>query len=505
MSPKRTMLTFLIGAICGGAMALLVLGEGSVPLIASGLALLSAGIALALARLLTIRARDTNAAQLQAEMAVEIRHRARTDTVTGLANREGFEVAIGQWFDDGEQDGTFLFWLDLHRFTEVNDTLGHQIGDKVLHEMAERLRKRAPYDAILARFGSDEFLVGVRLAGKNEAEALAGAISADLATPMRISGHRIESGAAIGIAELGDKTSSLEDLMQQADLALFHAKSGARHHICFFNKAMSRNLVRRKEIEAELRAAIQKDELSIYFQPIIELESGKIRAFEALVRWFHPEKGELIPEEFIPVAEETGLIITLGNWITRQAARTCATWPDHINLAVNLSPVQIRAPGAALGILEALKEAKLDPSRLELEVTENLFIEGTSDTARFMDELAGEGVRFALDDFGTGYSSLHYINRYPFRTIKVDRSFVSGPNNGRRSDAIIRAVAEMGATLGLEIVAEGLETAEQVANVRRAGCTLGQGYFFSRAVPDHLAAKLLVEEEAGDSAKRRAS
>jgi EAL domain-containing protein (putative c-di-GMP-specific phosphodiesterase class I) len=267
---------------------------------------------------------------------------------------------------------------------------------------------------------------------------------------------------------------------------------------------MTRNLARRKELESELRGAIQRDELSLYFQPILDLATGRIRCFEALVRWFHPVKGELSPSEFIPVAEETGLIITLGNWITRSAARACANWPQDVTLAVNLSPVQISAPGAALGILSALKEARLDPRRLELEVTESLFVEDKPETALFMQQLADEGVRFSLDDFGTGYSSLHYINKYPFSTIKVDRSFVSGPNIGRRSEAIIRAVAEMGATLDMEIVAEGLETAEQVAAVRRAGCTLGQGYHFSRAVPEHLALRLLEDERKTNGANLKA-
>jgi EAL domain-containing protein (putative c-di-GMP-specific phosphodiesterase class I) len=216
-----------------------------------------------------------------------------------------------------------------------------------------------------------------------------------------------------------------------------------------------------------------------------------------LVRWFHPEKGELKPDEFIPVAEETGVIVTLGNWITAQAARTAVHWPDDVNLAVNLSPLQIKAPGAALGILSALREAGLDPSRLELEVTESLFLEDEATTGNFIRELSAAGVNFALDDFGTGYSSLGYIDRFPFRKIKVDRSFVSGPSVGRKSDAIIRAVAELGAQLDMEIVAEGLETPEQVAAVRAAGCTLGQGYHFSRAVPDYLAAMLLAQERHG--------
>ena len=306
------------------------------------------------------------------------------------------------------------------------------------------------------------------------------------------------SGVPVGqvrdIALLPDDGQDIDTLMQSADLALYHAKINGKNQIRFFDAAMNRDLVRKKEIEAELRAALQRDELSIFFQPIVDLETGRIRTFEALVRWFHPEKGELRPDEFIPVAEETGVIITLGNWITAQAAKAAAQWPEDITIAVNLSPLQIKAPGAALGILSALREAKLSPARLELEITETVLLDHSQNTENFINELADAGVRFALDDFGTGYSSLGYLNKYPFSKIKVDRSFVSGINQGKKSDAIIRAVSGMGATLGMEIVAEGLETIEQVRAVSEAGCTLGQGYYFSRPVPDYLAAMLLAKE-----------
>ncbi|MFN5901819.1 MAG: EAL domain-containing protein, partial [Novosphingobium sp.] len=221
-------------------------------------------------------------------------------------------------------------------------------------------------------------------------------------------------------------------------------------------------------------------------------------------RWFHPEKGELRPDEFIPVAEETGAIITLGNWITAQAAKAAANWPDDVTVAVNLSPLQIKAPGAALGILNALREARLPPERLELEITETVLLDHSQQTEDFMAELSAAGVRFALDDFGTGYSSLGYLSKYPFGKIKVDRSFVSGIHTGKKSDAIIRAVSSMASTLDMAIVAEGLETVEQVEAVRAAGCTLGQGYYFSRAVPDYLAGMLLAQERERLEPKRAA-
>ena len=436
-----------------------------------------------------------DAAETSRQLAEKMRVLARTDVVTGLTNRAGLNHdAVELLMALPERRKLAMFWLDLDKFKEVNDVLGHPVGDRVLAEVANRLRASSPDGACVARFGGDEFIVLAEVDGRAQSERLARAVSEQVARPIRLDGQRIDTGTSMGVALLPDDGPDIDTLMQSADLALYHAKVAGRGQICFFDTSMTRDLVRKKEIEAELRAAIQRDELSIFFQPIVDLESGKIRTFEALVRWFHPEKGELRPDEFIPVAEETGVIITLGNWITAQAAKTCAQWPEDVTIAVNLSPLQIRAPGAALGILTALRDAGLDPHRLELEVTESLFLEDNDNTVRFIDELSAEGVRFALDDFGTGYSSLGYINKFPFKKIKVDRSFVSGPNIGKKSDAIIRAVAEMGSTLDMDIVAEGLETIEQVEAVRRAGCTLGQGYYFSRAVPDYLAAMLLAQE-----------
>ena len=438
------------------------------------------------------------AADASLKHAAEMSEQARTDAVTGLLNRSGFNHALETMVScAGDGEKIVLLWLDLHRFKEVNETLGHRAGDHVLAEAGRRLRGVAPDNGIIARFGGDEFMIAAPMASRAKTEQLAATVVEALSRPIRIGASRVESGACVGGALLPDDAANAEKLMQSTDLALFHAKRSGVGQTRFFDNSMTHALVRRKEIEDELRSAIQKDELSIYFQPIVDLQNGRIRSFEALVRWFHPEKGELLPDEFIPVAEDTGLIITLGNWITAQAAKAASTWPENVMLAVNLSPVQIKAPGAALGLLAALRDAKLDPSRLELEVTESLFVEDDANTTAFMAELAKEGVRFALDDFGTGYSSLHYINRYPFRTIKVDRSFVSGPHTGRRSDAIIRAVAEMGNTLDMEIVAEGLETIDQVQAVRNAGCTLGQGYYFSRAVPEYLAAMLLTQDSQG--------
>ena len=444
------------------------------------------------------------AAETSERLAKRMEILAHTDVVTNLANRAGMNQQMVEMLMSVPDDQMLaLLWLDLDRFKEVNDLLGHQTGDRVLLEIANRLLESVPENAVIARFGGDEFTVFTPVDDRRHAERLASEVHAELMRPVRIDADRLEIGASIGVALLPEDGTDSESLMQKADLALYHAKVNGRKQTQFYDSSMSRNLVRKREIEAELRSAILKDELSIFFQPIVDLKTGKIRTFEALVRWFHPEKGELRPDEFIPVAEDTGVIVTLGNWITAQAAKAAAQWPDDVTVAVNLSPLQIKAPGASLGILNALREAKLAPERLELEVTESLFVDDSEATELFINELAARGVRFALDDFGTGYSSLGYINRYPFSKIKVDRSFVSGPDVGRKTEAIIRAVAEMGAQLDMDIVAEGLEEIEQVTAVREAGCTLGQGFYFSRAVPDYLAAMLLAQERDNDDELRK--
>ena len=477
-----------------------LLAQGSIAHLAMALSMVVLLPAMVSIIMITFRVlRDSVAsAETNARLAEKMQLLARTDVVTGLYNRAGLNHHLVERLMRLQGNRKFaLFWLDLDRFKEVNDTLGHPVGDRVLSEIATRLRKQCPPDATIARFGGDEFIIACETDSRAELELLADSLLQEITRPIRIDSDRLEIHSSMGIAMMPDDGNDIDSLMQGADLALYHSKVNGRNQYSFFDPSMTRDLVRRREIESELRMAIQREELSIYFQPIVDLATGRIRSFEALVRWFHPEKGELKPDEFIPVAEETGVIITLGNWITAQAAKTAAQWPDDVTLCVNLSPLQLRAPGAALGILNAIREAGLPPSRLELEITESVFLEADETTDTFMRQLAAEGVRFAIDDFGTGYSSLGYLDKYPFGKIKIDRSFVSGIDVGKKSDAIIRAVAEMANSLEMEIVAEGLETVEQVRAVRAAGCTLGQGYYFSRAVPDYLAALLLVQEQEG--------
>ncbi len=437
------------------------------------------------------------AADRSATLAAEMEVIALTDRVTGLANRPGLDRRLPEIIANIDEGGrAAVLWIDLDRFKEVNDLKGHQAGDRVLQEIGGRIAALIDDDSVLARFAGDEFVVACPAADRNAASMLASMILGEVRRPMMVEGERLEMGASIGIALLPDDGATPEELMRHADMALYEAKVGGRSQIRFFTPSMTRDLTHRRKIETELRLALSRDELSVYFQPIVDLDTGRIRCFEALVRWFHPTKGEIPPDQFIPIAEECGAIVTLGNWLTGEAARAAAKWPEDVRVAVNLSPMQIKAPGAALGILSAIRDAGLPPHRLELEITENLFLEDSPNIALFIEELSRAGVCFALDDFGTGYSSLGYINQWPFSKIKVDRSFVSGTQAGRKSDAIIRAVSQMGRTLGIEIVAEGLETMEQVKAVRAAGCTLGQGYHFSRAIPAYQTSLLLAEDRA---------
>ncbi|MEN7535965.1 putative bifunctional diguanylate cyclase/phosphodiesterase [Aurantiacibacter flavus] len=416
------------------------------------------------------------------------------DGLTGLLNRDGFHLSLEDMLRErGSEQRIALLWFDLHHLRDVNESQGYAAGDKLLCEMARRLRACTPDDAVLARFGSDEFLLAVPVPSRADSEQLVLSVSDHLNRPLRLDYAMVEAGTAIGVAIFGEDATTISYLMQAANIALMQAKE-QHARFCYYIPEMSRQRAERKEMERDLRCALAHEELQVHFQPLIDLDSGRICSFEALVRWTHPIKGEISPEVFIPLAEETGQIITLGNWVTAQAARAAATWPDHIRLAVNLSPTQMRAPGAALGILHALRQAGLAPNRLVIEVTESVFLEDCVHARHFMDDLTRAKVHFALDDFGTGYSSLSYLHRYHFDKIKIDRSFVCGPQVGPHSDAIIRAVACMGRKLGMEIVAEGIETAEQATSLHRAGCTLGQGFFFSRAVSAQGAQDLLDQE-----------
>ncbi|WP_379550949.1 putative bifunctional diguanylate cyclase/phosphodiesterase [Qipengyuania sp. DGS5-3] len=482
------------------AIACLIVGGLAMNLLALTVLLLLPGIGSVVTNLTRVLRQSIENVEDSRVLAHKMQKLARTDSVTGLSNRKGLDFHLDEALLAAKADRQYaLLWAALDRFGTVNDRFGHQIGAKALVQMAKRLQEVLPDDAKIARLESAEFIVICPIDSHAQCSEIAAQMIVELAATIRVEGQQIEIGASIGGAVLPDDGVDAGSLMKSADLALYKAKTAGANQFCQFTSELSREQVRKQEIDDGLRTAIERDELAVFFQPIIDLETGRIRSFEALVRWFHPEHGELQPDEFIPIAETSGSIVTLGNWITAQAAKAATSWPEEISLAVNLSPAQIKAPGAALGILNALREAGLDPARLELELTEALILESSSQLRAFVDELSGAGVKFALDDFGTGHASLNQINEWPLSKVKVDRSVVSGPQEGKRSEAIIRAVSQMSQTLGLQVVAEGLETPEQVKAVREAGCTLGQGYHFSRAVPDYLASMLLAKEEEGYS------
>ncbi|MET0179590.1 MAG: diguanylate cyclase, partial [Novosphingobium sp.] len=350
----------LVLAIAPVIVALLLDGRAAFLVLAlSMVMLLPAMVAIILTTFRVVRD-SVSSAEMNAELAAKMELLARTDVVTGLHNRAGLNHHLAVRLTAPEPARQLaLFWLDLDRFKEVNDTLGHPIGDRVLFEIGARLRKAFPADAIIARFGGDEFIIAAESSGRSDLERRATALLEEVTRPIRIDGDRLEIRTSMGIATMPEDGHDIDTLMQSADLALYRSKVDGRNRYSFFDPSMTRNLVRRREIEAELRAAIEREELSIFFQPIVDLATGRIRSFEALVRWFRPDKSELRPDEFIPVAEETGLIITLGNWITAQAAKAAVQWPEDVTLCVNLSPLQIRAPGAALGILAAIRGARL--------------------------------------------------------------------------------------------------------------------------------------------------
>lgn len=422
-------------------------------------------------------------AHRNAVLAQEMRTFATTDPVTSLANRAGLDDWLAKSFKQESPPDFALFWFDLDRFKEVNDTLGHPVGDRVLVEVANRMRAVCDPDMLISRFGGDEFVIVAPGMNRNAADGFGRLILTVIGQPFQVDGHNIAVSASLGIALYPEDGKSASVIMQQADMALYASKVGGRSQQSFFDPSMDQELNRRRELEAELRSAVRNGQLKLHYQPIVDLKTGKVSALEALVRWEHPERGMLSPDEFIAIAEATGLIITMGNWIVLEACRTAASWPGDIKVAVNVSPVQMQAPGAALGFLNALKVSGLPASRLELEITENVFADKTEHVVEFVRLIRQEGIGLTLDDFGTGYSSLSYIREFDFSKIKIDRSFVSGLTEGDRATAIVAAVADLAARLHMPVVAEGIETETDAKRVLDLGCTHGQGWLFSKGVP----------------------
>ncbi len=429
-----------------------------------------------------------------------IHHLARHDALTGLPNR----VHMHEQMEDLEArvargDTMAVLCIDLDHFKTANDTLGHAVGDELLKQVAARLASCTRDGDIVARIGGDEFTVlHGPLNRPEDAAILAGRIVDVIAEPFLLHGHQVAIGASVGIAVAPNDGRNADALLKAADLACYRAKRDGRGTFDFFEKSMDIAARERRELEIWLRPALARNQFNLDFQPIFNLQTDRISGAEALLRWHHPARGLIPPAEFIPVAEDTGLIIPIGEWVLREACRVAASWPDHVKLAVNLSAVQFKRNGRlAETVVSAIAAAGLDPGRLELEVTESVLLFQIDGVLRTLHQLRELGVKICMDDFGTGYSSLSYLRAFPFDKIKIDRSFIQDSSIRADGTAIVHAVVGLGKSLGMSITAEGVETPEQLRLVRIQGCTEAQGYLLGRPCsPDRVAALFELERRA---------
>ncbi|KAA2237764.1 bifunctional diguanylate cyclase/phosphodiesterase [Salinarimonas soli] len=434
-------------------------------------------------------------ARKQAERRIE--HMARHDALTGLANRvlfrERLEGALGRCADRGETAAVLC--LDLDQFKAVNDTLGHSVGDVLLKEVAARIVEAVRARDIVARLGGDEFaILQVGLGEPEAAAALAARLVEALGRSFMVDGQLINVGTSIGIALAPADGLDPDLLLKNADLALYKAKADGRGTFRFFESAMDKEVQNRRALELDMREAMAAGEFELHYQPLLDLARDRIVGFEALVRWNHPSRGTISPGIFIPVAEDTGLIVPLGEWVLREACAEAARWPADVRVSVNVSAVQFRQRNLVQLVMSALASSGLAPGRLELEITESVLMQESEASVRILHQLRALGVRIAMDDFGTGYSSLSYLRRFPFDKIKIDRSFVKELSANPESTAIVRAIVSLGRSLGISTTAEGVETHEQLEIVRAEGCTEIQGYLLSPPRPARDAVPLLFRQ-----------
>jgi diguanylate cyclase (GGDEF)-like protein len=423
-----------------------------------------------------------------------IEHMAHHDALTELPNRVLFHKRLGEELARIARGGNLaVLCLDLDHFKNVNDTLGHPVGDVLLKMVAERLSNCLRDTDVVARFGGDEFAVIMPIIdGDRDAEGLARKLIDVLGSPYEIQGQEIIVGASIGIAIAPRDGDATEGMLRNADIALYRAKVDGRGRFSFFEPEMDRRIQARRTLELELRKALSNGEFELYYQPVVNLRSGDVSGFEALLRWHNPERGMVSPAEFIPLAEETGLIIPLGEWVLRKACAEAITWPLPIKVAVNLSPVQFKSRNLVQAVLTALAYSRLPPERLELEITETVLLGDTDANLATLHQLRKLGVHISMDDFGTGYSSLSYLRSFPFDKIKIDQSFVRELTERPDCMAIVRAVAGLGTSLGITTTAEGVETQEQFDRLCAEGCTEMQGYLFSPPRPASEAVMLML-------------
>ncbi len=441
-------------------------------------------LTLSLSTYLMLASRNSRRLSLANRRVLEL---AQTDILTGLPNRAFFLSRLDEMNGQlGVRGLPFaILMLDLDRFKNVNDSLGHAAGDALLRQVAQRLKSALRANDVLARLGGDEFAV-IQEAGEDQracSTELAARIAKLVSEPFLLPGHRVEIGTSIGIAIAPDHGGDQEQLLKKADLALYRSKSAGRNCFTIYDEAMSAELEARNTLEGDLRDAIACCQLEVHYQPFVDALSGERRGFEALVRWRHPVRGLIPPDQFIALAEETGLIVPLGELVLRRACTDAAGWPSDLMVAVNLSPIQFKEAELFETICEALADSGLPPQRLEIEITESVLLERGSENHAFMERLKQLGVELALDDFGTGYSSLSYLTAFPFDKIKIDKSFIRNLTQQPRSSAIISSIVTLARGLDMSVTAEGVETREEFERLKALGVNFAQGYLFGRPQP----------------------
>jgi len=429
--------------------------------------------------------------------AANIVRLAHHDSLTGLGNRLLFRQELDAASRAAaEADGKpfALLCIDLDKFKEVNDTHGHPMGDALLKSVAERLKATVRSGDVVARLGGDEFAIIQRHIGKDDdARILAERIIASVSAPYQLHGNRIEIGATVGIALSRDGSVESDELLRNADIALYRGKEDQRGTVKFYDSAMEGRLRARRALETDLQQALRDKQFELFYQPIVHLDDGKVSTCEALIRWRHPTRGLVSPAEFIPVAEETGLILGIGAFALQAACAAAVTWPDGVKVAVNISASQLSEHDLFAVTSTALLKSGLDPRRLEIEVTESVLLDDDPSVIQHLHRLRDLGVRIALDDFGTGYSSLSYLRSFPFDKIKIDQTFVRDLSQRQDCVAIVGAVAQLARSLNMVTVAEGVETIDHLSKVEAAGCTEVQGYLFSRPVPAADIARVIAD------------
>ncbi len=421
---------------------------------------------------------------------VSLEYLAKHDILTGLANRLLFHERMETMLSGGEP--LQVLYMDLDHFKDINDTLGHPIGDNLLREVADRLRTAVPPTALVARMGGDEFVVVNRpTATDARSDAVAGRIIETMATAFSIERHEVFITTSIGVAIAPEDGLDSHTLLRRADTALYAAKEQGRGVTRFYDENLGAITIARQTLQSELRHAFDKGELKLYYQPLVNVRSGAITGFEALMRWHHATKGFIPPDQFIPVAEECGLIHRLGDWALHRACEDAAAWPQPVSVAVNISGVQFRSGSLVQNVESALRKSGLNPHRLELEITETVLLKDMAAAAGELQGLNALGVRIAIDDFGTGYSSLTYLCSFPFDKIKIDRSFIAGMESRRDCAAVVQTVINLANSLGITSLAEGVETPKQLDDLRRQGCQEFQGFLFSKPIPNEEVMKRL--------------